>query len=113
MSTQLPLEKLSKHNSHLIGLYAKGPLTARLAYNWRSSYLDQTFGAGTNQPQYAKPYASLDASVSVNVNSHIALSADAVNLTNRMNVTYIGTIGQPLQYQLNDRRFGLSLRATY
>ncbi|MDR6116429.1 TonB-dependent receptor [Sphingomonas sp. SORGH_AS_0789] len=113
MSTQLPLEKLSKHNYNLIGLYEKGPLTARLAYNWRSSYLDQTFGAGTNQPQYAKPYASLDASVSVNVNSHIALSADAVNLTNRMNVTYIGTIGQPLQYQLNDRRFGLSLRATY
>ncbi|MBB4608867.1 TonB-dependent receptor [Sphingomonas yabuuchiae] len=112
-NTQLPLEKLSKHNYNLIGLYEKGPLTARLAYNWRSSYLDQTFGAGTNQPQYAKPYASLDASVSVNVNSHIAVSADAVNLTNRMNVTYIGTMGQPLQYQLNDRRFGLSLRATY
>ena len=111
--TQLPLEKLSKHNYNLIGLYEKGPLTARLAYNWRSSYLDQTFGAGTNQPQYAKPYASLDASISVNVNSHIAVSADAVNLTNRMNVTYIGTQGQPLQYQLNDRRFGLSLRATY
>jgi TonB-dependent receptor len=112
-NTQLPLEKLSKHNYNLIGLYEKGPLTARLAYNWRSSYLDQTFGAGTNQPQYAKPYASLDASVSVNLNSHIAVSADAVNLTNRMNVTYIGTMGQPLQYQLNDRRFGLSLRATY
>ena len=112
-NTQLPLEKLSKHNYNLIGLYEKGPLTARLAYNWRSSYLDQTFGAGTNQPQYAKPYASLDASVSVNVNSHIAVSADAVNLTNRMNVTYIGTLGQPLQYQLNDRRFGLSIRATY
>ncbi|WP_051272758.1 TonB-dependent receptor [Sphingomonas phyllosphaerae] len=112
-SAQLPLEKLSKHNYNLIGLYEKGPLTARLAYNWRSSYLDQTFGAGTNQPQYAKPYASLDASVSVNLNTHVAISADAVNLTNRMNVTYIGTIGQPLQYQLNDRRFGLSLRATY
>ena len=111
---QVPLEKLSKHNYNLIGLYEKGPLTARLAYNWRSSYLDQTTGAGANGiPQYAKPYASLDASISVNVTDNIALSADAVNLTNRMNVSYIGTVGQPLQYQLNDRRFGLSIRATY
>jgi hypothetical protein len=30
-----------------------------------------------------------------------------------MNVLYIGTPAAPLQYQLNDRRFGLSLRATY
>jgi TonB-dependent receptor len=114
LPTQLPLEKLSKNNYNLIGLYEKGPLTARLAYNWRSSYLDQTTGAGANGiPQFAKPYASLDASVSVNVTDHIAVSADVVNLTNRMNVTYIGTPGQPLQYQLNDRRFGLAIRATY
>jgi TonB-dependent receptor len=111
---QLPLEKLSKHSYNLVGLYEKGPLTARVAWNWRSSYLDQTTGAGANGvAQYARPYASLDASISVNVNEHIALSADVVNLNNRMNVTYISTPAQPLQYQLNDRRFGMSLRATY
>jgi len=114
LPTQLPLEKLSKHNYNLIGLYEKGPVTARLAWNWRSSYLDQTFGGGANGiPQYARPYASLDASVSVNVTDHLAVSADAVNINNRMNVTYIGTNAQPFQYQLNDRRFGLSIRATY
>jgi hypothetical protein len=41
------------------------------------------------------------------------VSVDAVNLNNRMNLTYIGTPSQPLQYTLNDRRFGFSLRATY
>jgi hypothetical protein len=30
-----------------------------------------------------------------------------------MNVTYIDVPDQPLQYTLNDRRFGLSLRVTY
>lgn len=110
----LPLEKLSKHSYNLIGLYEKGPITARVAWSWRSSYLDTTTGSGANGfAQYAKPYASLDASLSVNLNSHIAVSADVVNLNNRMNVTYIQTEAQPLQYQLNDRRFGLSLRATY
>ncbi|WP_230769761.1 TonB-dependent receptor [Sphingomonas sp. Leaf4] len=89
-------------------------MTARLAWSWRSRYLDTTFGSGANGiPQYANPYASLDASVNVNINRHLALSVDAVNVNNRMNVTYIGTPSQPLQYQLNDRRFGVSLRATY
>lgn len=111
---QLPLEKLSKHSYNLIGLYEKGPVTARVAYNWRSAWLDQTTGSGANgEAQFARPYASLDASISVNVTEHIAMSIDAVNLNNRMNVLYIGTPAAPLQYQLNDRRFGISLRATY
>jgi TonB-dependent receptor len=111
---QLPLEKLSKNSYNLIGLYEKGPVSARVAWNWRSSYLDQTTGSGANgKAQYARPYASLDASLSYDVNEHIAISVDAVNLNNRMNVLYIGTSAAPLQYQLNDRRFGMSLRATF
>ncbi|MDR7117465.1 TonB-dependent receptor [Caulobacter sp. BE254] len=113
-SEQLPLEKLSKNSYNLIGLYQKGPVSGRLAYNWRSSYLDQTSGSGANGlAQYAKPYASLDASLSVDINDHVAFSVDAVNLNNRMNVLYIGTPAAPLQYQLNDRRFGVALRITY
>ncbi|MCI4589562.1 TonB-dependent receptor [Sphingobium sp. BYY-5] len=112
--TIVPLEKLSKHSYNLVGLYEKGPITARLAWSWRGKYLDTTYGSGANGlPQFQKPYASLDSSISFNLNSHIAVSVDAVNLTNRMNVTYIDTPSQPLQYTLNDRRFGFSIRATY
>ncbi len=111
---QVPLEKLSKNSYNVVGLYEKGPVSARVAYNWRSSYLDQTTGSGANGiPQYAKPYASLDASVSFDINDHMAVSFDGVNLNNRMNVLYIGTAAAPLQYQLNDRRYSLSLRMTY
>jgi len=112
--TQVPLEKLSKHSYNLVGLYEKGPITARLAWSWRGKYLDTTYGSGANGiPQFQKPYASLDSSISFNLNKHLAISVDAVNITNRMNVTYIGTPSQPLQYTLNDRRFGFSIRATY
>jgi TonB-dependent receptor len=108
------LEKLSKHSYNLVGLYEKGPLTARLAWNWRGRYLDTTTGSGANgRFQFQEPYATLDASINVNLNSHIAVGIDAVNLNNRMGVTYIDSSGQPLQYTLNDRRFGLTLRATY
>lgn len=110
----VPLEKLSKHSYNLVGLYEKGPVTVRVAWSWRGRYLDTTHGSGANGiPQYVNPYASLDASISVDITRNIAISADVVNLNNRMNVSYIGTPAAPLQYQLNDRRFGLSLRATY
>lgn len=112
--TQVPLEKLSKNSYNIVGLYEKGPVSARVAYNWRSAYLDQTTGSGANGiPQYAKPYASLDASISYDINEHVAVSFDAVNINNRMNVLYIGTPAAPLQYQLNDRRFGFAVRVTY
>ncbi|WP_082898270.1 TonB-dependent receptor [Sphingomonas sanguinis] len=112
--SSLPLEKLSKHSYNLIGLYEKGPVTARVAWNWRSSYLDATTGSGANgEAQYAKPYASLDASLNLNLTKNLAVSIDAVNINNRMNVLYIGTPSAPLQYQLNDRRFGASIRVLY
>ena len=112
--TELPLEKLSQDSYNLVGLYEKGPVTARVAWSWRSAYLDQTTGSGaTGLPQMAKPYATLDASISFNLTDKLALSVDAVNLNNRLNVIYIGTPAAPLRYELNDRRFGISLRATY
>jgi len=110
----VPLEKLSKHSYNLVGLYERGPVTARVAWSWRGKYFDTTTGSGANgTTQFQKPYASLDSSISVNLNKHLAVSFDAVNLLNRMNVTYIDVPDQPLQYTLNDRRYGLSLRITY
>ena len=35
----LPLENLSRHAFNLALLYDKGPISARLAYSWRSKYL--------------------------------------------------------------------------
>ncbi len=91
-----------------------GPASARLAYSWRSSYLNTTVGSGaTGLPQIQAPYASLDASISYNLNKKISLTLEGVNLNNRMGQTYIGTPTEPLQYSLNDRRFSLILRAYY
>ncbi|ESQ85031.1 hypothetical protein AEAC466_04815 [Asticcacaulis sp. AC466] len=114
VTTSLPLEKLSRDSYNLVALYEKGPVSGRLAWNWRGKYFDTTTGSGANGTmQYQAPYATLDASISVNINSHISVSVDGVNLLNRLGVTYIDTPGQPLQYTMNDRRFGISVRATY
>lgn len=110
----IPLPKLSKNSYNLVALYEKGPLQARLAYNWRSAYLDQINGSGVfGANQYAAPYSSLDASVSFQINKVFTLSADAVNLNNSMYHTYVERPSGGLLWQLNDRRYSVSLKANF
>lgn len=112
--TTVPLPKLSKNSYNIIGLYEKGPVQARIAYNWRSSYLDQINGSGVfGANQFAAPYSSLDASASYQISKVFTLSVDAVNLTNSMYHTYVTRPSGGLLWQLNDRRYSLTLKANF
>jgi TonB-dependent receptor len=109
-----PLPKLSKNSYNLIALYELGAIQARVAYNWRSAYLDQINGSGVfGANQYAAPYSSIDASVSYQINKIFTLSADAVNLNNSMYRTYVERPSGGLLWQLNDRRYSVSLKASF
>ncbi|WP_343517685.1 TonB-dependent receptor [Sphingomonas sp.] len=44
-----PLQGLSKHNYNVTLLYERSNLSARVAYSWRSKYLQTTNANGTNQ----------------------------------------------------------------
>jgi TonB-dependent receptor len=113
-NTFMPLPKLSKNSYNIIGLYEKGPVQARLAYNWRSSYLDQLNGSGVfGFNQYAAPYSSLDGSFSYQIDNRFTVSVDAVNLTNSVYHTYIQSPDHGLLWQLNDRRYSISLKTTF
>jgi TonB-dependent receptor len=104
-SIQVPLELLSKYNYNLVGIYEKGKISARVAYNWRSSYLVTTSGNGTgNLPIFDKPYGQLDASISYNVNSHLSVTVNAVNLANSLRQTYAGLVTRPRDSVNNDRQ---------
>ena len=110
----IPLPKLSKDSYNIIGLYEKGPVQARIAYNWRSAYLDQINGSGVfGANQYAAPYSSLDASASYQINKVFTVSLDAVNLTNSMYHTYVERPSGGLLWQLNDRRYSLTIKANF
>jgi TonB-dependent receptor len=43
-----PLQGLSKHNANVTLLYEKGRVSARVAYSWRSKYLQSVNANGTN-----------------------------------------------------------------
>ncbi|WP_313433614.1 TonB-dependent receptor [Novosphingobium sp.] len=110
----VPLELLSKYSYNLIGFYDKGPLSARVAYNWRSKYVVTTRGNGSgNLPIFNDARGQLDASITYTFTPNFALTLDGVNLTNTENRTYYGIASRPQSNVLNDRRISLTARLTY
>lgn len=110
--------RVSEHNINAIGLYEKGPVQARLAYNWRSTFQvtprDVIFPfASIYQPSTGQ----LDASIFYNINENWKVGLQGVNLLDDVTETTqsINAAGlrAPRSYFRNDRRFTLIARATF
>ena len=100
----LPLQGLSRQSYNLALLYDKGPLSARLAYSWRSKSLQNVNVNGTNGgdgtdtnpasptfgqhnvawalPTWSDSYGQLDGSIFYNISENLSLGVEAQNLTN-------------------------------
>jgi TonB-dependent receptor len=76
------LEGVSKHTVNLIGLYQKGKLQARLAYNWRSRFLVTPIDCCIALPIWQKPTGYLDGSIHYQVTDQFSLSLEAQNILN-------------------------------
>ncbi len=103
--TKVPLEQLSKYSYNLVGIYEKGKISARVAYNWRSKYVVTTQGNGTgDRPIFDKAYGELDASITLNVTPHFSLTLEGANLNDAIHSTYFGTVTEPRDVVMDDRR---------
>ena len=74
-------------SANAVVFYEKGPLAARVAYNWRNSFLRATDFAGgaygsVLEPRFAGTYQQVDARVSYKLLKNIQVYAEGVNLTN-------------------------------
>ena len=76
------LAGVSKDTYNLVGLYEKGPIGLRLAYNWRSRYLTDNLDCCIGLPVFQKAAGFLDGSIRYSIGSLIELSLDVTNLLN-------------------------------
>jgi len=132
----LPLQNLSKYAYNLALLYDRGPLSARLAYNWRSRYLlgvnvnaangnnatntdpnSSTYGQMENYglPVYNDDYGQLDGGIFYKVNDHVTLGFEAQNL---LDATYKEVVQQHIGYHglvwyKSGRGYTAQLRMTF
>jgi iron complex outermembrane recepter protein len=84
----LPLPGLSPNNVNFVGYYEKGPISVRLAYNWRDDYLIGLSAAATGI--YNSPYTDLSATVRYDFTSNVSLGLEALNLLDEKQRTYDG-----------------------
>jgi len=84
-----PLPYQSRNAVAFSPYYEKGPLNARLTYNWRDSYLAGGYVAGA-APASVDDYAELGASVGYTFNAQWSLNIDAQNLLDETYFQYLG-----------------------
>jgi TonB-dependent receptor len=80
------LEGLSKWTYNLVGMYEKGRVSARLAYNWRSQYLVTAVDCCVYLPVWQKGAGFLDGSIRYRLNDSVELSLEASNILNTRTV---------------------------
>jgi outer membrane receptor protein involved in Fe transport len=80
------LAEVSTNTFNVVGLYEKGRVGLRRAYNWRSNYLTANPDCCIGLPVFQKAAGFLDGSFRYSVGSHVELSLDATNLLNTKTV---------------------------
>ena len=114
-STTLP--GLSKNSYNLVGIYEKGPVSFRLAYNWRSQFYTTIYNGSNAQlsanPIYTKGYGWLDASLEYDVNHWLSLYAQGSNLLRTRLTEFYGVQTLLQQQTIDDRQATLGFRVKF
>lgn len=105
---QTGLQNLSANSYNLIGLYELGPVSARLAYNWRDRFISGFSNvAGTTLPVYMRGYGWLDASFTYRLSAALSLTLEGSNLLRTVRSSYFGTETLPQNTWMNDRQLSV------
>jgi TonB-dependent receptor len=113
------LTNVSDSSYNVILMYENEKVSSRLAYNWRSDYVESYNQSGA-QPSAVrvKPISTLDFSLGFNAGEHVTVTFDATNLLDEPLFNYFGGGSASSQdarlynrdMRSNDRTFSLGVR---
>lgn len=102
---------------NIIALYEKGSWSGRLAYNWRSSFIDAYAFAANNSgvyDLYVDDTAQMDGSLSFELNDNFTLTFEAVNLLDTEFKDYFNDKNlYPRDTRRYDRTYEFGFRASF
>jgi len=105
-----PLQNLSRNSFNLVGMLDRGPVSARIAYNWRSRFLSgvtQIVGVG-GLPIYTRAYGWLDASLTYRMSEKVSFTLAGTNLLRTVRSSYYGSTTRPQSSWTNDTQVYLT-----
>ncbi len=112
---EIKFRDVSKWAYNLVGFYEQGRLTARLAYNYRSRFVQNY----ENRPQgvigeFTKGVSRLDGSVSYTLTDNFTLAADVSNILGKPFRNFRGTedgFFTPRDVRYEERVYSIGIRA--
>lgn len=118
-----PLPQLSKYSYNVAAIYEKYGISAKVAYNYRSSFLSSILAGaytppgGTTTsyifPVMTKGYGWLDASINYDINKHVTITLDGQNLLRTQIQQYYQVTTRPGQFTIDDRQFMAGVRVKF
>jgi len=99
--------------ANLVAFYENFGLQARLAYNWRDSFLIDTAQGGNNAPGYIDEYSQLDFSISYELNDNVTISAEGLNITGENYRRYGRSERQMFELEDLGARYALGIRYAF
>jgi iron complex outermembrane receptor protein len=114
---QVQIPEVSRWTYNIVGFYEQGPLTARVAYNYRSQYR-QSFDEGPGgilTGEFTRGVSRLDASISYTLNDNLTVAADVSNILGKpfRNYRDIDGIFFPRDVRYEERVYSIGIRSRF
>ncbi|MFC3816775.1 TonB-dependent receptor [Lysobacter sp. GCM10012299] len=98
-------------SANLVLFYEKYDWSVRAAYNWRDQFLSAVFdGSGIPNPNYVDDYGQLDISVGYQINDHMSVQFEGINITDETVRVFGRNERQTLFATQNGPRYMLGFR---
>jgi TonB-dependent receptor len=107
-----PLPNLSRWSSNIVAIYEQGRGSCRIAWFWRSQFLQSiavASGVGV-VPVQSEAFGQLTAAFNYHWGEHLTLTLAGTNLTRAKHQTFIGSVRSPSATYIDDRQYLAGVR---
>lgn len=115
-SESLPMENMSNDSYNVALMYEKYDISARIAYNWRSTFLVNSYAVNLNQPVFQRNYGQVDTSIQYSFLDHYKVGFQVSNLFKQTTNLMIGdskSTAHAFEWVEGERKLSLILRASF
>ena len=103
-------------SANFVAFYDKDKFQARIAYNWRDSFVrgwGHVYSTSTGEPTQVNSYSQIDISASYDITDNITVFLEGINITSEDQRTYSRYENQMLSQNEGSARYALGLRANF
>ncbi|WP_427454256.1 TonB-dependent receptor [Litorimonas sp. WD9-15] len=111
-NSDLDYNGLSPHSFNISGFYEKGPIQARVTYNYRDEFLVAAF-SDQGEPREREAYGQLDASAAYDINDTFQIFAEGINILDEDTRDFSRFENRLLTYEDTGSRFTIGARAAF